>query len=129
MLVLANIGWHHRVNSGTIVDQHPGLDTIQDGPVQILWAQLPGENVFIPVFVGRATSRHVIYWAGALGTAGLTPTSGVGVWPPFAPTPPGGLKPSFSAHPAPCLANAIIPGAPGKGAPCIDANGDPLSGS
>ena len=60
-----NVGEHHRVNSGANIDQHPGPDTIQDGPTQIFWAQPPGEGVLIPVFVGRATSRHIIYWMGA----------------------------------------------------------------
>ena len=66
---------------------------------------------------------------GTWGAAGLTPTSGIGAWPPFAPMPPGVLKPSSVALHAPCLVCLLSPGALGKGAPCIDANGDPLSGS
>ena len=94
----ADIGWCHQVDSGAIVDQHLAPDVIQDGPAQIFWAQPPGEGILIPVFVGRVSSRCIIYWVGApgaWGTAGLTPTTGVGVWPPFNPTPPLGFKAFF----------------------------------
>ena len=90
-VVLADIGWHHRVDSGAIVHQHPGVDAVQDGPAQILRAQPSGEGVLIPVFVGRASSRLLIYWVGApdaWGSTRLIPANGVGVWPPFIPMPP-----------------------------------------
>ena len=67
------------------------MDAIQDGPAQILRAQPSGEGVLIPVFVGRALSRLLIYWAGMPGTtvsAELIPAKGTGAWPPFIPMPP-----------------------------------------
>ena len=89
--MLADVGWHHLVNSGAIVHQHPGTDAIQDDPAQVLHAQPPGEGILIPVFVGRGSSRFLIYWVGVSGTwggAGLIPANGVGAWPPFIPMPP-----------------------------------------
>ena len=37
--------------------------------------------------------------SGAWGTVGLTPTNGVGAWPPFTPMPPGGFKAFFCHSP------------------------------
>ena len=97
-VVLANIGWHHWVKSGNFVHQHPGTDAVQDGPAQVLCAQPLGEGVLIPVFVGRGSSRFLIYWEGAPGAwggAGLIPADSVGAWPPFIPKPPRGFKAFF----------------------------------
>ena len=96
--MLVDIGWHHWVDSGAVVNQHLGTDTVQDGPAQIFRAQPPGEGILIPVFVGRAFSRRIVYWAGVPGTwgsAGLAPTNSIGAWPPFVPTPPRGFKDLF----------------------------------
>ena len=96
--MLVDVSWHHRVDSGTIVNQHPGTDAVQDSPAQILRAQPSGEGVLVPVLVGRAFSRHIIYWVGPPGArdgAWLAPTNGVGVWPPFIPMPPRGFKALF----------------------------------
>ena len=74
------------------------MDTVQDGPAQIFRAQPPGEGILVPVFVGRAFSRRIVYWAGApsaWGGARLAPANGLGVWPPFIPTPPRGFKDLF----------------------------------
>ena len=71
--------------------QQPGADAVQDGPAQILRAQPSGEGILIPVFVGRASSRLLIYWAGVPGAwrgAGLIPVNGIGAWPPLTPMPP-----------------------------------------
>ena len=83
------------------------MDTIQDGPAQILWAQPHGEGILVPVFVGRAFSRRIVYWAGVLGawgSTGLTPANGIGAWPPFIPMPPRGFKALFflSSHSLSC---------------------------